>query len=241
MESIRISEKNRLNNEIRDRVRQIERNEYTVVTLKRTDLSQDYINQQIDKLSEKNKINQQIIEENKKKILSIDNHEMDDTIKKIYKQGRTQTDFNSYTAEKKHVDNIKLKERQTKNLEQINKRNSRARYDHNCSENEIRRYYSYHLKNVETISEHIKKNLSNMPSNKGYVWRGIYCFGELPPENNNTTIMFEKTCRDVMYIHEWTEKEIKLYKKVGQNRKALISTTKRRPLKIATISDLINL
>ena len=68
-----------------------------------------------------------------------------------------------------------------------------------------------------------------MPNNKGYIWKGIQCFGELPPEND-TIILFEKLRGNIMKIHEITRKHYLIYEKQGKGQKKLILNTKRNPI-----------
>ena len=65
-----------------------------------------------------------------------------------------------------------------------------------------------------------------MPSNKGYIWRGVYYYGELPSESKNG-IMFEKCKNNIMKIHECINDEINIYEKVGKGPKKFIETIKR--------------
>ena len=68
-----------------------------------------------------------------------------------------------------------------------------------------------------------------MPHNKGYIWKGIQCFGELPPEND-TIVLFEKLRGNVMKIHEISKKQYVIHEKQGKGQKKLISNTKRNPI-----------
>lgn len=90
-------------------------------------------------------------------------------------------------------------------------------------------YYRYFNKLCNTIPAYIQKNLKKMPNNKGYIWKGLQCFGELPADNNyNNTMLFENVGRDTLHIHEWTATEYKVYEKHGKNNKVLIKKENRR-------------
>jgi hypothetical protein len=41
-------------------------------------------------------------------------------------------------------------------------------------------HYRYFLRNSSKIPEFIRRNLKNMSNNKGYIWRGIWFYGEKP-------------------------------------------------------------
>ena len=99
------------------------------------------------------------------------------------------------------------------------------------------RYLQIFRKGCFTVPEYMKKNLGEMPANKGYIWKGIYCYGE-QPEESDTRVMFEKIDREVMRIHEWSGREYKVFEKLNGEKKKLISKeTVKRP---EIIEALIN-
>ena len=53
------------------------------------------------------------------------------------------------------------------------------------NERDINYELRYFYKVTDSIPDYIEKNLSEMPNNKGYIWRGMFIYGHLPPENNN--------------------------------------------------------
>ena len=62
------------------------------------------------------------------------------------------------------------------------------------------------------LPEYMRRNLREMPNNKGYIFRGIQYYGEKKPERNKPTILFEKN-RGILNIHEITKNEHKIYQK----------------------------
>lgn len=42
--------------------------------------------------------------------------------------------------------------------------------------------YQYFLKINDTVPDYMLKKLKNMPANKGYIWRSVFCFGEQKAE-----------------------------------------------------------
>lgn len=98
-----------------------------------------------------------------------------------------------------------------------------------------KRDYDYHYKNFmkikDTVPYYIKRNLSEMPNNKGYIWRGCMFFGELPAEKGQNVILFERM-NDKMMIYE-TDKEWHLtYEKYGQERRRLVKQVPRKKTNI---------
>ena len=65
--------------------------------------------------------------------------------------------------------------------------------------------------------------------NKGYIWKGIMCYGKNPRESN-TIIMFEKCKGGILKIYETTRTTYTLYEKVGKNQKQLVYKKERMPV-----------
>ena len=91
---------------------------------------------------------------------------------------------------------------------------------------EMERSYRYYIKTVSSIPDFIKRKLAQMPNNKGYIWRGMYCFGDLRAERDGPLVMFEKR-GDTLVIHEWSDTHYRVFTKVGQNRKTLVHSASR--------------
>jgi hypothetical protein len=73
-----------------------------------------------------------------------------------------------------------------------------------------------------------------MPSNKGYIWSGVWFFGHLPEEKGAPIIMFERKNNDFM-IHEYHPTEYRLYKKINDGPKQIIQSTPRKNLGSITV------
>jgi hypothetical protein len=73
---------------------------------------------------------------------------------------------------------------------------------------------------------YIADSLKSMPNNRGYIWRGVWFFGELKADNG-PCIMYEKQ-RDVTIVHEIFDNEHVIYRKVGRGPKEYVSSKGRR-------------
>jgi hypothetical protein len=93
---------------------------------------------------------------------------------------------------------------------------------------DIRYFYKQFGKIEDSLPDYIKKNLSEMPNNKGYIWRGCHFYGDLKIQNNQPQIMFEKCKGNILKIVETTESEQKIFDKIGKNKKTLFSQTRRK-------------
>jgi len=106
----------------------------------------------------------------------------------------------------------------------------------NNTKREIEKNWQYFVKTRETIPVYMLKKLKNMPNNKGYIWKSIYCYGERPPNVGEPVILFETQKDGVLVIHEITEKEYKIWYKKGTAKKILHSCTPRRKIGSAVSS-----
>ena len=93
----------------------------------------------------------------------------------------------------------------------------------------IDRSYRHFSRACSSIPDYMRRNLSEMPNNKGYFWKSVACYGDLPAEPGRPTVLFDRKRGGIMVIHEWTKGECKTYEKKGKDRKVLVSCTKRQP------------
>ena len=95
-------------------------------------------------------------------------------------------------------------------------------------EKDMQRAYMQYSRIVDTIPEYISKNLEDMPNNKGYVWRGIQCYGKKAEGvvQGESTILFEKQKGGLLVIHDRTPTEYKIFHKKGKDKKILYSVEK---------------
>ena len=97
-------------------------------------------------------------------------------------------------------------------------------------ERDVKYAYKYYNKVVDTLPSYIKNNLTDIPNNKGYIWRGVHFYGELP-EESGPRVMFEKQRGGLLIIHEYNHNEYRIYEKEGRNRKKLIHKSPIRAIK----------
>jgi hypothetical protein len=188
---------------------------------------------------------EKILEKNKER-----QAEIDELLEKISK-GKIEESVKANIKEKEQLLDNRLKLRQTKkdNLNKQQKEKKDNYYNqHNLIKKEERtdkfrhKEYNksyYYFQNLSaTIPNYILNNLKEMPENKGYYWKGIALYGELPAEKGNPTILFEKDKNGLLIIHEWKEKTYNIYHKKGQNRKYLHKSSIRK--NIVTPNFFIN-
>lgn len=75
------------------------------------------------------------------------------------------------------------------------------------------------------VPDFIFKNIENMASNRGYIWRHIKYFGKKPPLKTEVTVLFEPR-KGRTLIHVYEKNKIKLYEKLkGKKYQRLLKVT----------------
>jgi hypothetical protein len=226
MEQIRINEKNNIRLKIKETNNQINKNTETIKRLRNIQDNVEFYKKQIDKLNNKIKEDELKLIDFENKLEDVTNGLYDLTLNEnLSKNNVIARDKQDISDKKNKIKNEQKKE-DKKNLDLEYK--TFRKHDGISSfglQKETDRFFF----NCDTIPDYIKENLKTMPNNKGYIWKGIQCFGELPPEND-TIILFEKLRGNIMKIHEITRKQYLIYEKQGKGQKKLISNTKRNPI-----------
>jgi hypothetical protein len=222
METTRIAARNNITNDIKQSEIIIKRNNETIDRLRISQTNAEFNKKQIENLS----IKQKEIEE---KIQTLKQKHIDIGLGLYDKEFITnKTDNESRFKKDEEKQNKKIEEKELKkiqNKEFLDNEYKMRRYE-GPSDYHIKKETDRFFKAVDTIPQFILDNLKNMPSNKGYIWRGLYCYGELHPENKNI-IMFEKCKNGLMKIHECIDDKIYVYEKVGKGPKKLVETIQR--------------
>lgn len=222
MNSFKIREKNIVLNKIKEIKVYIKRNSDTISRLSKQKMS-DFEKKQIEKLTAKNIEYEKEIKDCEIKLQEINNGSYDIEIKK-------EMDHEASNITKKNI-KIQDKLNSKKEKDESDKKYIKMSYMNNdnfCSEKMMEREYNKFLRDFNSIPEYMKRNLAEMPGNKGYIWKGISCYGDLPEEKGQPRILFEKIHNsDILKIHEITEDFTYVYEKHGKERKKLISKTPR--------------
>jgi hypothetical protein len=127
---------------------------------------------------------------------------------------------------KSTMDNIERKRKQ-KVVEDTEKK---VRLYSSTNDRNPEKDYNYFLKQFykidDSLPDYIRQNLSDMPNNKGYIWRGCWFLGNKRPEKHGNrfapVIIFEKLRGGALRIHEYHEHEYVLYEKQGKEKRELV-------------------
>ena len=231
MESKRVN----LINECKDKINRLEfcnKNDENMLERIKDQGTTSFVLAQIEKTREKINTRLEEIEflENKIKDIPIGKYDaeiksiIDNTIKTHNEKQKATNDKKALVKEYK-----KTKEIQSQKFHKASLHSDR---ENRYKEKEIQRSYNQFVKASETVPDFMKKNLEEMPENKGYYWRNIVYFGKLPAEPGNPLILFKKEQGGILIIHEWTESEYKVYKKIGKDKRKLISSELRKKINI---------
>ena len=227
MEELRIREKNIINIRIRELNSYISKNEDTLKRLNSQAIT-SFVTNQINKIEVTIQEYTRELESLKEKLANIISGNLDSVIKQYADNNKSVITKKSdeKMAQKIEEKNIK-KAKEQENLQKSYSMN-RTRNNREPSEWEMEKEYSRYCRLCDSIPEYILRNLKEMPGNKGYIWKGLWCFGQLKEEPHQPMILFEKLRNDIMHIHEIDKDFRKIYEKQGKNgRRVLISTEKR--------------
>jgi hypothetical protein len=120
-------------------------------------------------------------------------------------------------------------EKETKKKDAINnakKENNAKKHEfQQPTKKEMENQFRYMSKVHQSLPYFMKQNLSKMPNNKGYIWKGVNYYGKLPENPNEPRVLLEKK-DDVLITHEYTGTEYRRFEKVGKEKQVLVFASK---------------
>ena len=221
MEVRRRVRKNKIMNDIREAEIFITRSRDTIKRIKSSQMGETYIRNQIVKLKASVEEREESLIVLNKNLKDVYTGYLDEDIEKEYNE--TEKKIKAQKVVKDRIKAERLKEKLEK--KDISKKYMQgiisASRSHRQAERDVNYTYKYFNKVVDSLPQYMIKNLSEMPGNKGYIWRGVYFYGYLPAQRG-PCVVFEKKRGGILVIHENTESEYKRYEKEGKNRKQLV-------------------
>ena len=170
------------------------------------------------------------ISENEKRLEVLQQKQVDISSGKFDIEIRTENNnILNKIQKKEELTNKKKKEKQEekKNDSELLKKHyektNRYEFSESFWQKEEKKYY----KNCDSIPQWIKDKLKDMPSNKGYIWRDLWFFGDKQVPFTKSCTMFENLKGSITIIHEIDSEYHKIYEKVGRNQKTLLEKIKR--------------
>ena len=101
----------------------------------------------------------------------------------------------------------------------------------------MERSYHHFTRACNSIPDYMRRNLSSMPNNKGYLWKSVACYGELPAEIGQPTVLFDRKRGGIMVIHEWNADQYRKFEKKGKEPKVLVHTSVRKKRHLPPICE----
>jgi len=188
-----------------------------------------YIQHQIQQITAKNIQRHETIQELTQKLQDLHEGKLDNEIKAEIILSTQQHENAEGAAKDKKIELKKEKKISYKKSSEFYLSMVKADRQHKYRNKDMQRALNYYHRTCDTIPDYIHRNLKEMPNNKGYIWRGIWCLGDLPAERNKPLTLFERR-KNLLIISEFTTAEVRVYHKYGKDRKVLHSTEARRKI-----------
>lgn len=219
MEQLRISEKNRLNNEQRTNETAIKRTKETISRLRSQEQS-SFNKSQIQNLQTRLEELQKKTDEINEHLIDLQKGKMDEILKKRLDEERSNIVKKQAQIQKKKDEKDLIKKKDNDILQNYYKKsNGHTEYFLQKEDDKFCRL-------CDSIPSWIEDKLKEMPSNKGYIWRGLWCFGYLP-SNSKYISMMEKIKGGITKIIEIDDNYRTEYTKTGKGPKVLVKKLHR--------------
>ena len=222
MDKLRVTEKNRILNEIKSLELSIKRNKETLERLKGQDNS-TFTKTQIEKVTKLLGEYEQNLIDSQQRIVDVIAGKLDSELFNSHNNVLKSIQKKDEITKRKKKDKEDEKKNDSEFLKKHYEKTNRFEFSEAFWEKEERRYY----KNCDSLPQWIKDKLKDMPSNKGYIWRDLWFFGDKYVPFTKNCVMFESLKGGITIIHEIDEDYHKVYEKVGRNQRVLKETIRR--------------
>ena len=218
----------RLTLQIKEQEQSIEYTEKSIVTLKSSSFNATFVSTKIEKSRQSISDSHKLIQELEEKMADISLGKYD---KEFAMESRTHSKVEEKNKKEKLNMEQKILEAQKEAQEhsnRLNKQDKGVTGEYGMG-NQLKYFYSV----IDDLPPYITSKLRDMPNNKGWIFRGVYLYGDKNPEEpKNVTTMFErKGGSDLLVIHESHPHVTNIYHKQGNDRnKKLIKSTPRRKI-----------
>lgn len=212
MDTFYIREKNLCSQKIRETQSYINRAETTIKNLKSKSAITDFDKTQIEKtLTQLHNLQNTLTELNQRQE-DLKNHKLDEEYYNQLKEVQLQ-------MEAKKASKVVVKKEPIVKPKPVYKPYNSYGPSEKYMDKELLRFMS----SYDYLPDFIKKQLAELPGNKGYIYKDVWFFGEKPVEEGEILIMYEKY-RDTLTTYEHKEDQIYIYEKVGKDRRKLVAT-----------------
>lgn len=221
MDKLRLFEKNRLTTEIKSLESMLKRTNETIERFKHQDQTL-FIKTQIDKLSEKKIEYENEIKRLNERLVDLMSGKLDDVLTTNNANDMKKIQKKQEITIRKKKDKDEEKKMDSEILKKYHDKQNRYEYSETFWNREEKKYY----KNCDSLPQWIRDKLKDMPSNKGYIWRDLWFFGEKHVPFTKNCTMFE-SLKGVTVIHEIDAEYHRVYEKYGKANKVLVQKIQR--------------
>ena len=185
----------------------------------------DFTKTQIQKLNEQILDKKKQITEKENYLIKLDSGELDELLKLKIKESTKISD------EKRKITNEKKKEEQEYNKQQA--KISKDYYKKQLSSDKLNKdwyynsAYKHYKKTDENLPDYLIQKLSQMPYNKGYVFKGVYYFGRKEEPCSSYDFSFNENFHGKRYNHVWDKNCIYKYE-LNNNKKPILIEKKNK-------------
>ena len=230
----RLNEYNRINNEIRNIDMAIEKTESSANRM-RHQAPSEFIVTQLSKIINKNIERREARDKFIERLEHLRSGVLDKEIRAEIKEQMNEANEKTRITTKKKRDLKADKEIKSVISKAYYVASRRQDRKNKYANKNMDRSYRHFTRACGSIPDYMRRNLSDMPNNKGYFWKSVACYGDLPAERGKPTVLFDRRRGGIMVIHEWTSTEHNVYEKKGKNRKVLVSSTKRKHIDLPPV------
>ena len=226
MQHLRIQEKNKINDEIRLLSKYNEHDAATMTRYRSASSTDKYAMTQLEKLQNQIQDRKTKLEIYEQRLLDVTEGKLDEELESVVQANMALANEKAAVTKQKKTLEKELKasdEKLYSKFTQQEKRNDRV---------DKAWYYTAALRYFDnasnSIPEYMSRELQRMPSNTGYIWKGVFCYGERPPNSN--LFVFTENRKGMKIIHKWDSIKYEIFHKEGKQNEILISSKLKRRL-----------
>ena len=204
----RISERNRIKGERRERESFLKFNANAILRLRKSQCDVDFNRKKIASLKKQNENFSNDIKLLDERLVLLNSGTLDDELKSDRRAQTAVEQKKAFEKRKKKLAEIEDKKTRSDISMAYYKKTAKACREARYEVRSAARGYDYVLRVHRSLPQYIRAKLASMPNNKGYIWRGVHYYGEKNPEKNGDNVMFENK-KGVLYIHAWSRGNMK--------------------------------
>ena len=225
-DKIRLQEKLRINEEMRISTIYNESDRSSLMKLRGMDSSDTYVQTQMKKTTDSLNDRVQKLLDLEDRVEKLDNGELDDELISLMKENtREIKEKGDLTITRKREEKMTKAEDVKKSKEFYQRERKSEKLN---KEGFYRGALNHFSKSCNSIPEYMTRELKKMPSNQGYVWRGVYCFGSRNP-TSKVDFKVTENQKGKKVITYWNNTHISVFEKIGsKGRETLISRVVRK-------------